>query len=44
MTIKLKDFIRILSMISTIITGIVEIVKQVNLYQEKKDKVDEKKK
>ena len=31
-------------MISTIITGIVEIVKQVNLYQEKKDKVDEKKK
>ena len=44
MTIKLKDFIRVLSMISTIITGIVEIVKQVNLYQEKKDKVDEKKK
>jgi hypothetical protein len=44
MTIKLKDFIRILSMISTIITGIVEIVRQVNLYQEKKDKVDEKKK
>lgn len=44
MTIKLKDFIRILSMISTIITGIVEIVKQVNLYQEKKDKVNEKKK
>lgn len=36
MKIKIKDLIKTLSTISTIITGVGEIIKQVNIYNKKK--------
>jgi len=35
MTVKLKDFMKILSTVSAIVTGLVELTKQVNLYLER---------
>lgn len=45
MTIKLRDFIKILSTVSAIVTGLVELTKQVNIYIEReKEKLEENKK
>lgn len=48
MTIKIKDVIKILSIVSAIVSGIGEVAKQINSYREKESKketpeVEEKK-
>ena len=45
MTVKLRDFIKILSTLSAIVTGLVELTKQVNICIEReKEKLEEENK
>jgi hypothetical protein len=45
MTVKLRDFMKILSTLSAIVTGLVELTKQVNIYIEReKEKLEEENK